>query len=244
MKFKDVIRKPRFIWVYPLGAWLFLTARTTDRRFLIGACVALLGEAVRCWANGHVGHQKVNQTDGARSAKIGRLVTAGPYAFIRHPLYFGSLLIGAGFCILVGNPWLAAAALSMFVTVYRPKMAEEEATLRHEWGEQFLRYQRAVPRWVPTGRRYPGPGGRWSWRGIVVSKEWKTCLWLAVCLIVMYLRKEWWQDGELLSGPQAGQQIVLLAVLILLVSADGSEWVAKRLSRRRARRSGASPRLV
>lgn len=237
MKLKDLIRKPRFAWIYPLVIWLFLTAKTTGRRFALGVCVALLGEAIRLWANGHVGHRKVNQTGAAEAgAKIGQLVTSGPYAFVRHPLYFGTFLIGAGFCILVGNSWLAATAFIFFVVVYRAKMAEEEATLLNEWGEQFLRYQRAVPRWFPTGRRSPSAGGRWSWRGIISSKEWKTCLWLMVCVMAIYLRAKAAQEGEWLTGPQALKHAVVLGALVTLVVIDGIEWVVKRLSKHRAAR--------
>lgn len=236
MKLKTFIRKPRFVWVYPLAIWFFLTAHTSGWGMIAGSCAALLGEAVRLWANGHVGHRKVNQTLASRGdAKIGQLVTSGPYAFVRHPLYFGTFLIGAGFCIIAGNAWLALAAFLLFLSVYRAKMAEEEATLLNEWGEAFRRYQQGTPRWFPTGRRYRGADERWSWQGLVSSKEWKTGLWLVVFLIAMYFRMEILQEHRFLKGEYAGRHAALLGLLAILVLIDGTEWVKKRFAMRRAR---------
>ena len=147
--------KPRFLLVYPMVALLFLTARTTEWGFRLGMVVVWLGELVRFWANGYVGHVKVNWTQQWRGdAKIGRLITAGPYAYVRHPLYLGTFLIGAGFCLVVGNPWFALSAAALFLVVYHRKMVEEERSLLHEGEDAYARYHAAVPRWLPTGRRY------------------------------------------------------------------------------------------
>ena len=80
------LKKARFLLAYPLAASLFLVAYTTEARLLVGTGVAALGLLLRFWANGYAGHAKVNWTQKWRGdRKIGRLVTAGPYAFVRHP---------------------------------------------------------------------------------------------------------------------------------------------------------------
>ena len=166
------LAKPRFVMVYPLAVWLFLTAHTTPRSFAIGAAIVLAGELVRIWANGVVGHMKVNRTDPAQGQpKIGHLITSGPYAFIRHPLYFGSLLIGLGMLVIAGNLWIGLLAPAVFFLIYRSKMAEEEETLAHEWPAEYAAYRRAVPRWWPTSHAARAAAAMVLWAAVPTRKE-------------------------------------------------------------------------
>jgi|GEM_PF-336534 len=219
--------------VYPLSAWLFFTAHTTPASFRLGMAIVLLGELVRIWANGYVGHMKVNQTNQGQ-AKIGHLITGGPYAFIRHPLYFGTLLIGLGMLVIAGNPWLALLTPAVFFMIYRHKMREEERTLRNEWPGEFDAYQRAVPRWWPTWRRYAGYG-QWSWKGILASKEIKTFAWVGVALILLFFREELFQERESLLGDHAVEHLWLIGLLIALVVCDGimELWRSRSLAKQR-----------
>ena len=236
-------RKLRFLFVYPLAVWLLLVAETTERSFRLGVAFVMLGELVRLWADGYVGHVKVNWTQQWRGdAKVGSLVTAGPYAFVRHPLYLGTFLIGVGFCIIGGNPWMSVAALAFFLTVYRRKMAKEEVLLLDEIGASYLAYQAAVPRWVPTLRRYPNRQGRWSWQGLAASKEWKTVIWVLVVIIGLYFREEILQEHEFLptSKPSAWlKQVILLVTALVLMLTDGVAELTLR--RRRALKSASHP---
>ena len=226
------LRKPRFLMVYPLTAWFLIAAHTTRRSLHLGTMLVLLGALLRLWANGYVGHRKVNQTDPERGQpKIGRLITAGPYAFIRHPLYFGSVLIGVGVLVIAGNGWFALAASSCFVMIYRRKIREEEETLRHEWPEEFVRYEQAVPRWLPTWRRYTNGHGRWSWQGIVASKELKTMAWTVSLLILLFFRMELLQDHHVLFQQHGAEHLLLLGLLLLLVLSDGVSELRRRLAK-------------
>ena len=235
------IRKPRFLLVYPLVAAIFLVSRTTERRLLFGFPVVLLGEFLRIWANGYVGHVKVNWTQRERGdAKIGQLITGGPYAYVRHPLYLGTFVIGVGFCIIVGNIWISLVALTFFLLVYLWRMGKEEEILREEWGDVFERYRRAVPRWLPSGRRYDQPHGRWSWKGIAASKELKTLVWVIVMVILLYFREEVFQEHELFRGLKRVKSIALLGLMGVLIAADlGYELSRRRIKRLQA--NGASP---
>ena len=60
----------------------------------LGLPLAIAGELVRCWA---VGYSGVTTRGDAVSAP--ELVTAGPYAYVRNPLYAGNFLTAAGFAI-------------------------------------------------------------------------------------------------------------------------------------------------
>jgi len=202
-------------------------------------CV-LFGELIRLWANGYVGHMKVNWTEHERGQpKIGRLITAGPYAFIRHPLYFGSLLIGLGVLVIAGNGWLALVAPVLLVMVYRRKVIEEEEALHHERLQEFEPYQRAVPRWLPTWRRYPQRHGQWSWQGILASKELKTLAWVVILLVLLFFRTELIQRHQSLLQKHQIERLFLLGTLIVLMLGDGFV----ELLRLRARRTTTSARV-
>ena len=237
-----LVRKARFIWVYPLVAWFFLTSHTSERSLVFGAIIVLLGETWRMWANGYVGHVKVNATQkGSHDQKIGRLITGGPYAYVRHPLYFGTFLIGVGFCVVAQSVWLAVVALGCFLVTYRRKMTEEEVLIREEWGSKFERYQCAVPRWLPNGRRYDQPTGQWSWQGIVASKEFKTLIWSLVLLIVLYFHEEWLEHRASWWQMHSAKHTVLIVAMASLVLSDLLYELVHRARRHRAPLATVSP---
>lgn len=214
-----IFRKLRFLFVYPLVIGAVWTAHTTENQLKAGILIVAFGEALRLWANGYVGHRKV-AVSAAGSAKIGRLITGGPYAFVRNPLYLGSGLIGAGFCVAMGSLWLGGLALALFLLIYDQKIREEEARIRSEWGSDYDRYCGAVPRWIPTGRRYTDRFGEWTWQGILASKEWKTLIWAAVGILALYLREEIIQEHEFMSPEGWGRQAAAIALILALVLSD------------------------
>ena len=92
------------VWVI-LSAMLWL-ARPSRDWVWPGLAVLATGEAIRCWAAGHL-------------AKNSELVTAGPYAFVRNPLYLGRLLIFSGLTVMAFAPRNAAWAPAPGQTVGR-----------------------------------------------------------------------------------------------------------------------------
>ncbi len=215
---KNRLLKPRFVLLYPLGLCFVLAARTTERQLHIGIGLILLGLALRIWANGYVGHVKVNRTKQAQGqAKIGRLITAGPYAFVRHPLYLGSFLMGAGFCSIAGNIWLSLATAGFFLFAYGRKMAEEENLIREEVGEPYVKYLASVPRWLPIRGRYRDRQGSWTWQGLAASREWKTIVWSIVLVLVFYLREEFLQESELFSPEDWPKHAAAIALIVAAV---------------------------
>ncbi len=81
----------------------------------------------------------------------GRLVTSGPYRWMRHPVCFAQVLIVAGWAIACCS--LAGLVMAVVVALYldRFKLAREEQTLLAAYGDAYRAYQREVPhRLIPT----------------------------------------------------------------------------------------------
>jgi protein-S-isoprenylcysteine O-methyltransferase Ste14 len=78
-----------------------------------------------------------------------RLVAAGPYRWVRNPIYLAGLLIVAGEAWLFLSAALLiyaaalAAAFHLLVTCY------EEPALRARFGQSYETYRRTVRRWLP-----------------------------------------------------------------------------------------------
>ncbi|MCA9396342.1 MAG: isoprenylcysteine carboxylmethyltransferase family protein [Candidatus Omnitrophica bacterium] len=219
MKMLQIIKKTRFAVMYPFVVFMFLEAKTTDTSLALGMIVVCLGELIRWWANGFVGHNKVNRTSAEdNQPKIGRLITAGPYRYVRHPLYLGTFLIVAGICVTASNIYFATVVLAVYLMVYQHKINQEDELLSDECSSEHADYKNAVPQWIPFKVPYSNPNGFWTWEGIKASKEWKTAIWLGVLFIVLYLRGEWYQEGEFFEYEM--KPLLFLGLIVLLVSAD------------------------
>ena len=117
----------------------------------LGLPLAFAGEAVRMWAVGYSGVTTRGDTVTAPA-----LVTAGPYARVRNPLYLGNFLTAAGFAIAFTGrnaPAVRAAlvggSLAAMLAVYAVIVPHEEAYLRETFGADFERYAWRVPPVIP-----------------------------------------------------------------------------------------------
>jgi protein-S-isoprenylcysteine O-methyltransferase Ste14 len=81
-----------------------------------------------------------------------RLVVAGPYRYLRHPMISGVALVLAGEALIFGSPAIACwlAAFVAVNAVYLP-LVEEPALVRR-FGVDYQRYMEEVPRWLPRLR--------------------------------------------------------------------------------------------
>lgn len=128
----------------PLALLLVLFAKPTAAWAIPGAAAILAGEAIRLRALRYIG-------GASRSRRLGaeRLVTEGPFARHRNPLYCGNFLLTTGFSLLSGRLWFLLVPAILFPIQYWPIVMAEEAALRDAFGERFVEYARRTPRFVP-----------------------------------------------------------------------------------------------
>ena len=121
-----------------------------------GALVGVAGGALALWcilAFAFVGKGTPAPFDPPR-----RLVVAGPYRYVRNPMYIGAGLALAGAAMFYGSlPLLGYTGLFLLVT-HAFVVFYEEPTLARLFGEQYRAYRARVHRWLPRwARDFGGP---------------------------------------------------------------------------------------
>jgi len=174
---KNWIKKPtwRNISLVVIVVLLYWLARPTLQSFLIGGLIVICGELIRLWAAGYL-------------MKNQELIISGPYAYIRDPLYLGSLLIFTGLSVAGQNWWLLLVVLAGFFGFYLPhKIKVETARLEEIFGDPYVDYRNHVRSIIPRLTPYRDTGEAWEFKQIFHNSEHATGLvvvlaWLAFAL--------------------------------------------------------------
>jgi len=130
----------------------------TPSSVLAGALSVVLGEALRLWGVAAAGSETRR-----RSRNVSRLVTYGPFAWMRNPLYFGNFFIWTGFSVIAGLTWFVPIAIAVFLLEYTPIVRYEEAVLEGTFGDEYVRYKQRTPRWLPIAPAR-APDGDLCWK--------------------------------------------------------------------------------
>jgi protein-S-isoprenylcysteine O-methyltransferase Ste14 len=109
--------------------------------------IAALGNALMTWALAvNPFFSKVIRIQEDRDQRV---VSRGPYRFVRHPGYVGTIVFDLAVPIMLGSLWaLIPGALAMLLTVVRTHL--EDRTLQEEL-EGYEEYTRQVPRRLLPG---------------------------------------------------------------------------------------------
>jgi len=143
-----------------VAAFLWLSAPSATS-LMIGLPVSILGLALRAWAAGHL---EKNTT----------LADGGPYAYVRNPLYIGTLLTAAGLAIASRRWELGILFAIVFLLIYLPVVELEEQHLRKLFPE-YDGYAMRVPKLLP---RFPAaPSNRiFQWSVYMKNQEYQALL--------------------------------------------------------------------
>jgi protein-S-isoprenylcysteine O-methyltransferase Ste14 len=77
-----------------------------------------------------------------------RIVSDGPYRWVRNPMYLGHLIFLAGLALTLGS-WMGAALFAFHAFWFDRRVKEDEARLVERFGEAYRDYCRRVKRWIP-----------------------------------------------------------------------------------------------
>lgn len=109
---------------------------------VIGTFLAAAGAAM--FILGMRRFQSFGQVTGT---EVGGLVTSGVYTISRNPQYTGWILLLVGAAVAARSPLGVALALAVLVAMYI-WIPHEERHLEEEFGDDYVRYRRQVPRFV------------------------------------------------------------------------------------------------
>ncbi|MDR1305563.1 MAG: isoprenylcysteine carboxylmethyltransferase family protein [Verrucomicrobiales bacterium] len=120
-----------------------------------GGALLMVGLALAAWTMWLF--DRVGEGTAAPWRPPRKLVVRGPYRHVRNPMIVSVLLMALAEALLL-NAWSLAAYAAAFWAVnavYFPLI--EEKTLRRRFGDDYARYQRHVPRWLPRWTPWTPP---------------------------------------------------------------------------------------
>lgn len=127
-----------------LGAFRGHGLHTDAWRAGIGLVLFALGLGFAVWARLHIGR---NWGTPMTRKDTPELVTSGPYRLVRHPIYSGILIAGAGTATALSWRWLIAVALAAVYFLYSATV--EERYLGEEFPDDYPAYRRSTKKLVP-----------------------------------------------------------------------------------------------
>jgi protein-S-isoprenylcysteine O-methyltransferase Ste14 len=106
---------------------------------LVGWPLVLLGCALALWAVLEARQMDLSSPDG--------LLTGGPYAWTRNPMYVGWTLIYLGIAFAANVLWILLLLPPIAAYIHFIDVKGEEAALEKAFGERYRAYQERVPRY-------------------------------------------------------------------------------------------------
>lgn len=114
-------------------------------QLLAGEAMTMAGLGFTVWARRHLGR---NWSVVVTIKQGHELVTSGPYAWVRHPIYTGLLLAFAGSALAQGE-WRGVLALALAIWALGCKLRLEERWLREQFGPAYQAYCGRVAALLP-----------------------------------------------------------------------------------------------
>ena len=162
MDIRNFFFKNRSFTPIPVALSIIYFAQSDNNYILFGAITLLVGEAIRMLSVSYAGGE-------TRTTKVGApsLCTAGPYGFVRNPIYVGNMLMYLGIVIIAGSPnptLMIITTMTFFLIQYSLIISLEEEKLSELFGEEYNVYRKNVRsiipriyRWKTNDNRRPLP---------------------------------------------------------------------------------------
>lgn len=124
-----------YLQLWPIGLW----------PFWLGAAVLIAGLLFAVWAREHLGN---NWSRSVTIKQDHELITTGPYALVRHPIYTGILIGFLGTAIAVSQVRGLIVFILIFVSLWL-KLRMEEQWMRSQFGDTYVNYTHQTAALLP-----------------------------------------------------------------------------------------------
>ena len=151
------------------GIVVLVLARPTWQTIAAGTVIAVVGEAIRVWAAGHL----------EKSREVTR---SGPYRWSRHPLYVGSAILGVAVAVAGANLLSAALIAAYLGATFTAAIRTEEAFLRSRFGRDYDDYCRGTA---------PAVDRPFAWDRVLRNREWRALIGVAAVFLVLTAKVLW-----------------------------------------------------
>lgn len=116
----------------------------------LGFVAIVIGFGITLWANWVLGQ---NWVPGIGYHEQHRLITSGPYRWVRHPMYTGIGIVMLGVAGLASFAATATAGCFFFWSSFAYRYAVEEAFMMKLFGEKYASYKAHTGAFLPRARR-------------------------------------------------------------------------------------------
>jgi protein-S-isoprenylcysteine O-methyltransferase Ste14 len=110
----------------------------------LGTILAVLATVFMIWSFWELGANLRAPPDPKQD---NRLITTGPYSWVRHPIYFSLILLSLAWQIVRVNPLGLVWIGLLFLVLYFKSQREEKRL--HQIHPEYAQYQQNVPRFFP-----------------------------------------------------------------------------------------------
>jgi protein-S-isoprenylcysteine O-methyltransferase Ste14 len=176
------------LWGVFALAILFLPVGGSPLRFAMSVPLLAAGQTLRFWAAGVIPKYRTLVVD----APV--LVTHGPYAMIRNPLYAGNAIMGCGWSLMAGWPWVLAFVTAFFIVYSMIIIPWEERFLLQKFDKSYAAYRMSTPSLIPSVVKMAG-SVRKCRGGFDAGKSWameRHSLRMNIALTVLVIARLFW----------------------------------------------------
>ena len=152
-----------------------LLGKPQETLLYVGTGIAIAGIIVRMWAAGYVMKNK-------------ELATTGPYAYVRHPLYVGNILLLVAYSLASSLWWSFPLMIFLLWFYYPPTISYEDNKLKTLFGEEWENWSKNIHALIPTfGQKAGSVKSEWSFKkSLMQNAEPVIVIYLIWCLYLLY----------------------------------------------------------
>jgi len=127
--------------------------------------VSLVGLIIRAAVVGYVSEGTSGRN--TRRQEAASLNTTGMYSIVRHPLYLGNLFIWLGISLFIRHWYMSLICMFVFWLYYERIIFAEEEFLRRKFGQEFEKWARNIPCFIPELGRWKAPSMPFLWKKVL-----------------------------------------------------------------------------